>query len=177
MVFLCSHYLLFFFLRASEAVTPHHGTFNSILSLIVACWCQSCHLGCSVIVLQGVACLLHFSPWRVLRSSTEQPPQWLMLLTARNCAGYFSLASSHFFFFFPFSQDLFEHYLCARHWDHTVNKGLCLLRVCSLLGGAGLQQWDHPNWCLMMDVAKCCERKEELLQGVKSGAWFRKGWC
>lgn len=96
MVFLCSHYLLFF---ASEAVTPHHGTFNSILSLIVACWCQSCHLGCSVIVLQGVACLLHFSPWRVLRSSTEQRPQWLMLLTARNCAGYFSLESSHFFFF------------------------------------------------------------------------------
>lgn len=27
----------FFFSSASEAVTPHHGTFNSILSLIVAC--------------------------------------------------------------------------------------------------------------------------------------------
>lgn len=98
----------FFFLWASEAVSPHHGTFNSILSLIVPCWCQSCHPGCSVIIFQGVAHLLHFSPWRVLRHSTEQRPQWLMLLTVWNCAGYFSLASSHFFFF-PFSQDLFEH--------------------------------------------------------------------
>lgn len=88
----------FFFLRASEAVTPHHGTFNSILSLIVPCWSQSCHPGCSVIVLKGMACLLHFYLWRVLRPSTEQRPKWLMLLMVRNCARYFSLASSHFFF-------------------------------------------------------------------------------
>ena len=101
LIWFFSALIISFFFFSSELLRQFHPTMEHLIQycpLLFPVDAKSCHPGCSVIILQGVAHLLHFSPWRVLRHSTEQRPQWLMLLTVRNSAGYFSLASSHFFF-------------------------------------------------------------------------------